>query len=286
MRSYATIQVEPMAEGFGARVTGANISQPLPEATLSEVKIAWARHLVLFFPEQPMSHAQLEAFTLQMGGFGHDPYIVPMPGHPNVLELRREATETASNFGAAWHSDWSFQQCPPAGTVLHAKVVPPTGGDTLFADAYRAFESLSPPLQQWLCTLRTVHSARRSYGSKGVYADTSAQRAMRFKTGVEAESTWTHPLVRTHPVTGRKALYVNPVYTLAIEGLNAKESALILGHLFEHIVQPQFIYRHRWQPDMLTMWDNRCTLHNAEGGYDGHLRLLHRCTIAGDVPVC
>ncbi len=286
MRSYATIGVEPMAEGFGACITGLSLSQPLPAAALAELKIAWARHSVLFFPEQPMSHAQLEAFTLQMGGFGHDPYIVPMPGHPNILELRREATETATNFGAAWHSDWSFQERPPAGTLLHAKVVPPVGGDTLFADAYRAYESLSPPLQQWLCTLRTVHSATRSYGSKGVYADASAQRAMQFRTGADAETTWQHPLVRTHPVTGRKALYVNPVYTLAIDGLNAKESALILGHLFELIVQPQFIYRHRWQPDMLTMWDNRCTLHNAEGGYDGHLRLMHRCTIAGDVPVC
>ena len=286
MRNYSTIKVEPMADGFGASVSGLSLNEPLPAPTLTEVKIAWARHSVLAFPDQPLSHPQLEAFALQFGEFGHDPYIVPMAGHPNILELRREATETATNFGAAWHSDWSFQERPPAGTVLHSKVVPPVGGDTLFADAYRAYETLSPPLQQWLCSLRTVHSAAWSYGSKGVYAKQGEKRAMQFKTGKDAEKTWPHPLVRTHPVTGRKALFVNPVYTVAIEGLNAKESSLILGHLFEHIVQPKFVYRHRWQPNMLTMWDNRCTLHNAEGGYDGHLRLLHRCTIAGDVPVC
>jgi taurine dioxygenase len=285
MRSYSTIQVEPQPEGFGAEIRGLRPSEPLPPATLNELKIAWARHSVLAFPDQPLSHEQLEAFTLRLGEFGDDPYIVPMAGHPNILELRREATETSTNFGAAWHSDWSFQPCPPAGTVLHAKVVPPVGGDTLYADCYRAFETLSPAFQHWLVGLRAVHSAAWSYGRKGVYAKTGERRAMQFKTGEDAEKTRPHPLVRTHPVTGRKALYVSPVYTVAIEGLNEHESALILGYLFKHIVQPQFIYRHRWQPDMLTLWDNRCTLHNAEGGYDGHLRLMHRCTIAGDVPV-
>jgi taurine dioxygenase len=284
MRSYAHIQVEPHAGEFGARVGGVSLAAPLAAPALNELRIAWARHAVLYFPDQPLTHEQLEAFVLQVGEFGQDPYIVPMADHPHILELRREATERATNFGAAWHSDWSFQECPPAGTVLHANVVPPVGGDTLFADCTRAHDALSPTFQRMLAGLRAVHCAAWSYGRKGVYAKDEG-RAMKFKTGADAEKTWTHPLVRTHPVTGRKALYVSPVYTIGIEGLNDDEAALLLGHLFEHIVQPRFIYRHRWQPDMLTMWDNRCTLHNAEGGYDGHLRLMHRCTLAGDVPV-
>lgn len=283
-RKYATIEVDPMAEGFGAAVRGLRLAAPLPAETLNEVKIAWARHSVLFFPDQPLTHAQLEAFTLQFGDFGHDPFIVPLDEHPHILELRREPDEKAANFGSAWHSDWSFQARPPAATVLHSKVTPPVGGDTLYADCYRAFETLSPKFQELLCGLRAVHSAAWSYGRQGVYSK-DEQRAMKFRTGEEAEQTQVHPLVRTHPVTGRRALYVSPVYTARIEGLNDAESTLLLGYLFRHIVQPQFIYRHRWQPNMLIMWDNRCTVHNAEGGYDGHLRLMHRTTIAGDVPV-
>lgn len=284
LRKYSTIEVEPMADDFAAAIRGLRLAEPLPQATLAEVKIAWARHSVVFFADQPLTHAQLEAFTLQFGDFGHDPFIVPMAEHPHILELRREPDEKSANFGSAWHSDWSFQQRPPAATVLHAKVTPPVGGDTLYADCCRAFEALSPTFQDMLRGLRAVHSAAWSYGRQGVYAK-DEKRAMQFRTGEEAERTQVHPLVRTHPVTGRRALYVSPVYTAAIEGLSEAESTLILGHLFRHIVQPRFIYRHRWQPDMLTMWDNRCTVHNAQGGYDGHLRLMHRTTIAGDVPV-
>ncbi len=281
---YRTIEVTPQPSGFGAEISGPDLTQPLPAPVLEEVKAAWARHGVVAFPGQAMSLDALEAFTLQMGGFGSDPYIKPMSGHPNVLELRREPDEKATNFGAGWHSDWSFQHAPPAATILHSKVVPPVGGDTLFVDACCAYEALSPAMQQMLAPLRAIHSARQSYGSKGVFSKETEKRTMQIIVSEEADAALTHPLVRTHPVTGRKALYVSPVYTVGIEDLTAEEAKAMLGFLFAHLTQAQFIYRHKWREQMLLMWDNRCTMHFAEGGYDGHLRLMHRTTVSGEVP--
>jgi taurine dioxygenase len=282
---YRTIEVTPQATGFGAEITGLDLTRPLPAATLDEVKAAWARHGVVAFPDQPLDLDALEAFTLAMGGFGHDPYIKPMAGHPNVLELRREPDEKATNFGAGWHSDWSFQAAPPAATLLHSKVIPPVGGDTLFVDACRAYEALSPAMQRMLEPLQAIHSARQSYGSKGVFSKDTEKRTMQIIVSEEADAALTHPLVRTHPVTGRKALFVSPVYTVGIADLTVEEAKAILGFLFAHLTQEPFIYRHHWREQMLLMWDNRCTMHFAEGGYDGHLRLMHRTTVAGTVPV-
>jgi taurine dioxygenase len=281
----AGIVVTPQPSGFGAEITGVDLTRPLPDAALAAVKAAWARHGVVAFPDQPLSLEALEAFTLQMGGFGHDPFVKPMAGHPNVLELRREPDEKATNFGAGWHSDWSFQDQPPAGTILRAEVIPPVGGDTLYCDCSRAYEALSPTMKTMLAPLKAIHSAARPYGSQGSFAKETAKRTMQIISSKEAEKTHLHPLVRTHPVTGRKALFVSPVYTVGIDGLTNPEADAILGFLFKHMVQDQFIYRHRWRAGMVLMWDNRCTMHLAEGGYDGHLRLMHRTTVAGDVPV-
>jgi taurine dioxygenase len=283
--AYRTITVQPQPTGFGAEITGVDLTRPLPAPVLAEVKAAWAAHGVVAFPDQPLSLDALEAFTLEMGGFGQDPFIKPMPGRPNVLELRREPDEKATNFGAGWHSDWSFQDKPPAATLLRSEVVPPVGGDTLFCDCARAYEALSPTMQAMLTPLQAIHSAARPYGTQGSFAKETAQRTMQIITSKDAEKTRTHPLVRNHPVTGRKALFISPVYTVGIEGLAGPEADAILGFLFKHMIQDQFIYRHRWRAGMLLMWDNRCTMHLAEGGYDGHLRLMHRTTVAGDAPV-
>lgn len=282
---YRTLQVRPQPSGFGAEIVGVDLSRPLPGEALAEVKAAFARHSVVAFPDQPLSLDALEAFTLQMGGFGEDPFVKPMPGRPNVLELRREPDEKATNFGAGWHSDWSFQPQPPAATILRSEVVPPVGGDTLFVDASRAWEALSPAMQAMLTPLRAVHSAARPYGTKGSFAKETERRTMQIITSTEAEKTHVHPLVRTHPVTGRKALWASPVYTVGIEGMTEDEANAVLGFCFKHLVQDRFIYRHQWRAGMVLMWDNRCTMHLAEGGYDGHLRLMHRTTVAGDAPV-
>jgi taurine dioxygenase len=285
VRGYETITVTPQPSGFGAEITGADLSRPVPAPVLEEIKAAWAKHGVVAFPDQPLSLEAQEAFTEQMGGFGHDPYIKPMAGHPNVLELRREPDEKATNFGAGWHSDWSFQEAPPAATLLHSKVVPPVGGDTLFVDAVRAYEALSPAFQALLAPLQAIHSARQSYGTQGVFAKDTKKRTMEIIVSEDADAALTHPLVRTHPVTGKKALFVSPVYTVGVEGMTTPEAKAILAFLFAHLTQDEFIYRHKWREQMLLMWDNRCTMHFAEGGYDGHLRLMHRTTVKGDVPV-
>ena len=285
LKDYETIRVTPEASGFGAVVEGIDLSRPLAEPVRQEMLRAWAEHAVLSFPRQALSLEALEAATLQFGPFGADPFIKPMDGHPNVLELRREPDEKATNFGAGWHSDWSFQPEPPAATLLHAQVVPPVGGDTLFADCAAAYDALSPAMKDLLAPLRAVHSASRAYGTQGVFARETEKRTMQIVVSPEADKTHAHPLVRTHPVTGEKALFVSPVYTVGIEGMTPAESQAVLGFLFAHMTQPEFIFRHRWAPDTLLIWDNRRTIHLAEGGYDGHLRVMHRTTVAGEVPV-
>lgn len=279
------VEVRPRPEGLGAQVRGVDLSRGLADDDLAAVKAAFAEHGVLWFPDQPLTHDQLEAFTRAFGEFGWDPYIAPLADRPHILEVRREPDETASVFGGAWHSDWSFQETPPAATILHAKEVPPSGGDTLFADGRAAWDALSPAFQALLKPLRAVHSAGRPYGSQGFYAKETGRKGMTILPSVEAEKTFTHPIVRRHPVSGRTALFVNPVYTLGVEGMTEAESAAILGFLFRHMIDERFVYRHAWSADMLTMWDNRCLLHNATGGYDGHRRVMHRTTVAGERPV-
>src|SRR5277367_5888935 len=234
------LEVKANSAGFGAEITGVDLSRPLPPPVLEAVKAAFARHGVLWFPGQPLTHDQLEAFTLQWGEYGWDPYVAPLADRPHILEVRRDATEKTTVFGGFWHSDWSFQETPPAITILHAKVIPPVGGDTLYADGSRAWEALSPTFQAMIAPLRAIHSAGRPYGSSGLYAKETGRTGMTILPSIEAEKTWAHPLVRVHPVSGRPALFINPVYTLAIDGLSETESAALLGFLFKHMIDDRF----------------------------------------------
>ncbi|WP_397399352.1 TauD/TfdA dioxygenase family protein [Phenylobacterium sp.] len=279
------ITVTPQPTGFGAEITGADLSRPLEPAALAEIKAAWARHGVVVFPDQPLTLEQLEAFTLQIGPFGHDPYVKPMEGHPNVLEVRREPDEKVTPFGGNWHSDWSFQARPPAATILRSETIPPVGGDTLYCDAASAYDALPEATKDKLAPLRAIHSASKAYGPDSAYSRELHLRAMPIIVSPEAEKTCAHPLVRTHPVTGRKALFISPVYTVGIEGMAPNAADPLLAELYKHLVQDQFIYRHRWRPGMVVIWDNRCTMHNALGGYDGHRRVMHRTTVAGEAPI-
>jgi taurine dioxygenase len=281
--SAADLRIKPNPSQFGAEVTGLDLSRPLPPDTLGQVKAAFLAHGVLWFPDQPLTHDQLEAFTLQFGTFGWDPYVAPLADRPHILEVRREPDETARVFGGGWHSDWSFQETPPSATILHAKIIPPIGGDTYYADAVAAYETLSPAFQRMLAPLRTIHSAARPYGPSGFFASEEGRKGMTILSSPEAEKTQGHPLVRTLD-DGRRALFVNPTYTIAIEGFSEAESATLLAFLFKHLLADAFTYRHSWSPNMLTMWDNRRAMHNATGGYDGYQRVLHRTTVAGERP--
>jgi len=279
-----TIRAVPNESGFGAEIVGADLTQPLDDASLRRVRDIWLEHQVVWFRHQPLSVDDLERFSLQWGEWGRVDFIEPMPGHPNVLELRREPDETASHFGGGWHSDYSFQEAPPAATLLLSKEVPPVGGDTLFADGYAAYDALSDTMKRLIAPLRGIHSAALPYSKEGFYANEGKQRSLKIVPSDEARRTRTHPVVRTHPETRRKALWVNPVYTVGIDGLHPDEAQAILGYLTAHAIKPQFQYRHKWQADMLVIWDNRCVQHFADAGFDGYRRVMWRTTTAGTEP--
>ncbi|HEX7035167.1 MAG TPA: TauD/TfdA family dioxygenase [Pseudomonadales bacterium] len=278
------IEVVANPGGFGARITGVDLTQPLAAADVRRIRAAWLAHQVVYFPDQPMTHDDLERFTAYLGEFGQDPYVAPVEGHPHVLEVRREPDETPSPFGAAWHSDWSFQATPPAATLLHAKVVPPVGGDTWYADGRAAYEALDPAERAELESLTALHSARRAYSPEGYRASRGDERSMKILPSEKAYEVQEHPVIRTHPETGRKALWVNPVYTIGIKGMADPDAAALLKRLCTFATSERFVYKHRWAPDMLTLWDNRSVQHCARGGYDGHRRVMHRTTVAGDRP--
>lgn len=282
------LSVEPQPNNFGASVRGVDLAAATegPEAAsrFAKLRELWLRYQVLAFPEQPLSHAQLARVTQAFGGFGQEPYLVPLADNPRIVEIRRGATEQASPFGTSWHSDWSFQAEPPAATLLHSKIVPPRGGDTCFADGVRAFADLSAEEQRYLRTLTGIHSARRSYSPSGYFATDPQARSMKIRSDVSAYATEHHPVVRTHPESQREVLWINSVYTIGIRELPGEAGAALLEKLCAHATRADYIYRHRWEPQTLLIWDNRSVQHCATGGYDGHERVMHRTTTAGTRP--
>ena len=279
------LDTRPMTGSFGADIHGLDLSQALDGATTAAIEAAFADHSVLAFRDQQLTVDQLEAFALQFGSFGDTPFITPLDDHPNVLAVVREADEAGALFGGSWHSDWSFQHAPPSATILYGHEVPPAGGDTVFTNQYLAYETLSDGMKRMLDGLNAIHSAQRSYGPQGVFGRPDPKAAMHIQGGEEALARQTHPIVRTHPVTGRKLLFINDVYTIGIEDMNVPESKALLGYLLEHSKQVSFLCRVRWQPGTLTMWDNRCVQHHAINDYPGQRREMYRVTLAGEVPV-
>lgn len=275
------ISVTPSGQACGATVTGVDLTNDLSPREIAAIRAAWLEHQVLAFPDQPMSDDDLERFTLTLGDFGEDPFIAPIPGREHVLAVSREPDETAPIFAENWHSDWSFLANPPSATLLHGRVIPPVGGDTLFANQYAAYDALDDGEKEKLDGLTAIHSAGPAYAPDGFYGARDKGRSMTIRPSEKARATQTHPLVRSHPETGRKALFASPGYTIGIEGMETEEAREILYPLFRHQSKPDFVYRHHWRENMLVMWDNRCLNHMATGGYQGYRRLLHRTTVAG-----
>ena len=278
------LAVRPHANDFAAQVQGIELAETLSSDTVAQIRALWHSYQVLYFPNQPLSHTQLEAFTRSFGDFGHNPYVKPLAAHRHILEIRREPGEEVVPFGSSWHSDWSFQIRPPSATILHAKVVPPIGGDTHFVDGIRALETLPRNLLTQIEGRRAIHSARRSYSREALGA-AGHRTSMSIQPSNDAWQTQPHPMIRTHPDSGRQALWINPVYTISIEGMGETESTELLTQLFDHMLQPELIYEHKWAENMLTLWDNRTVLHSAQGGYAGYQRIMHRTTVAGSIPV-
>jgi taurine dioxygenase len=274
------LTVIPQAAPCGALVQGIDLRQPLSADTVAEIRNAWLQHQVLAFPDQDLSLEDLERVALHIGPFGTDPFFRAVPGHPHIAQVRRDADEKTKIFAETWHSDWSFLPQPPRATLLYGNVIPPVGGDTLFANQYLAWAALSPAMQALLRDKQGIHSARRGYARDGMYGERDAGRSMAIRYGDDALATQPHPIARVHPETGRTALFVSPGYTIGIEDMPDADAQPLLLELFRHQVRDDFVYRHRWQPGMLVMWDNRCVVHAATGGYDGHARLLHRITVA------
>lgn len=276
------ITVERSGQVCGATVTGVDLTSPLDQNTVSAIRHAWLQHHVLAFPDQALTDDDLERFTLCFGGFGDDPYIAPIPGRRHVIAVRRDADETAPLFAENWHSDWSFQAQPPSGTCLFGVTIPPVGGDTLYADQHAALEAMPSELRSRLDGKQAIHSARGGYAPSGTYgeADRQTDRSMDIRPSDSAMATQLHPIIRHHPETGRLGIFGCIGYIIGIDGMPDDESRQLLFELYQWQTRDEFVYRHRWQQDMLVMWDNRSVLHKATGGYDGHHRLLHRTTIA------
>lgn len=274
------LRIEPSGQACGARVTGIDLAQPLDDATIAAIRAAWLEHHVLAFPDQAMDDDDLERFTLCFGGFGDDPFFAPIPGRQHIAAIRREADEKSPLFAENWHADWSFQLRPPAGTCLLAIDIPPIGGDTLFANQHLAWEALGPDRQALYDDLIAIHSARLPYAPDGTYGARDEGRSMDIRPSAAAFDTQTHPLVPAHPETGRRGFYSTLGYIIGLEGVDQSEAISLLADLQAWQGDARFVYRHRWEPGMLVMWDNRSVLHKATGGYDGYRRELHRTTIA------
>ena len=283
MTKNATIS--PVAPACGAEVVGADLGDPSRE-TMSLISQALADHAVLFVRDQLLAPEQQVELTRGFGAVLRVPYIIPLAEHPDVVAVLKEADErNISTFGGTWHSDFSFLEEPPSVTLLYALEVPEVGGDTLWSSQYAAYDTLSTGMQRLLDPLRAIHTAW-PHGTKGPDARAAVSRSIVMtRNDPSADREVAHPVVRVHPVTGRKALFVNPVYTQRFEHMTAEESQPLLHYLFDHGTQAEFTCRLRWTPGTLAIWDNRCLLHLAINDYDGSRRLLHRTTAAGEPPI-
>lgn len=274
------MKCEPSGQACGATVTGVDLTQPQSADALAQIRALWLKHHVLAFPDQHLTDDHLERFTEEMGGFGEDPFIAPIPGR-RVIAVQRKADETSVLFAENFHSDWSFLPRPPAGTCLFSLIIPPVGGDTLFANQHMALDAMPDALRKRLEGRMGIHSARRSYASYGRYGEKDQPvRSMDIRPSAEAEKTHLHPIIRRHPETGREGVFSSIGYIIGIEGMDEAEAVPLLKELYHWQKRDEFLYRHKWSTNMLVMWDNRSLLHAATGGYAGHERLLHRTTIA------
>jgi taurine dioxygenase len=277
------LTVEPMAGALGATVTGLDLASVSDPAQLEGLRRALADHLVVFLPDQRLDLDGLERVTDLLGGRDVTPFVDPLADRPYVIRVIKEPTDVL-NFANAWHSDLSYLPAPPAYTLLHAWDVPPYGGDTLWSNQYLAYETLSAGLRATLGGLQAVHSAGLAYGTGGLLDKVLDLTSMAIAPSEDAYAEHVHPVVATHPVTGRRALFVNPIYTVRFSGWTKEESQPLLDHLFRWSVNENFTCRLRWSVRMLTIWDNRCTMHNALNDYSGVRREMYRTSVKGSAP--
>ena len=269
-------------QACGAEITGIDLREDLSNSQILEIREHWLKHHVISFPNQDLSDDDLERFTLYFGSFGDDPFIASIPGRENIIAVKRTADEKVPIFADNWHTDWSFQENPPAGTCLYGKIIPTQGGDTLFANQHLALEKMPLSLRKKLEGKVAIHSALVPYSPGGGYGDKDREmgRSMDIRASNEAFEKQLHPIIMNHPETREEGIYGTIGYIIGIDGIDNQEAMKILMELSAWQCKDEFVYRHQWKKDMLIMWDNRSVLHRATGGYEGQERLLHRTTIA------
>ena len=268
--------ITPLTGGLGAEILGADIRDP---AQFDALHAAFAQHSVIVIRDQtgvtPEDHL---AFARRFGPINVNRFFTPVPGHPEIATVLKEKDQTEA-VGEGWHTDHSYDDEPAMGSILRAIDMPPYGGDTLFVSMGLAFETLSPTMQAFLEGLQAWHSSRHVFGA--TQADSEAAKSGRLGNAAAATQDVLHPMVIRHPLSGRKGLFVNPVFTTRIEGLSAPESDALLAMLYAHCQQPELHCRVRWNAGDITMWDNRATWHKAINDYHGHRRYMHRITVEG-----
>lgn len=275
------IEIQPISGALGAEITGVDLASDLSNETFDAIHQAFLDHQVIFFRDQKINHDQHKRFARRFGTLNIHPYVKGMDEHPEIMQIVKEPSDKV-NFGGGWHTDMSFLEEPALGSLLYAKEVPSFGGDTLWANQYLAYETLSDGMKKMLAPLKAVHTAKGEYSERGQSAQ--KRSAMDIKTAGDDVPSFEHPVVRTHPETGRKALYVNPAFTEKFVGMTRRESLPLLKFLFDHCTQEGFTCRFRWSAGALAFWDNRCAQHFALNDYQGQRRHMERVTINGDRP--
>ncbi|RVT98800.1 taurine dioxygenase [Rhodovarius crocodyli] len=271
--------IRKLGGAIGAEILDVTLSGDMPQAEVDAIRAAWLEHGVVFFRDQDLPPAQFAAVARRFGQAVEYPFVKGIEGFPEIIEVKKLPHEKV-NFGGVWHTDTAYLDQPPMATMLVAREVPEAGGDTLFASLRHAWEGLSPAMQAVLRPLRAHNTSAK--------ADVSKTREDRLKDSGREEARKSydalHPVARTHPETGRTALYVNAGHTARFEGMTEEESTPLLDYLYRHSVRPEYTCRFRWAPGSVALWDNRCCLHYPLNDYHGHLRLMHRITLAGDTP--
>ena len=279
MARKSRMEVRPLAGAIGAEILGIDLAAGLDAETVAAVRRAFLDHVVIFFRDQELTLEQYLAVARCFGTPIEYPFVKGLDGYPEIIAVTKLEHERV-NFGGIWHSDTAYLEIPPMGTLLLAREVPQAGGDTLFANMYLAYETLSEGMRRLIDPLRAINSSAK--------ADVSRTREDRIRSDPTEKSRQEflaeHPVVRVHPETGRKALYVNPAHTVRFAGMAEAESAPLLHLLYQHQTRPEFTCRFRWEKGSIAFWDNRAAQHNPVNDYHGYRRVMHRITLKGERP--
>ena len=282
--TYSKIEVTPLSGACGAEISGIDLSEDLGNETFAEVQRAFHENLVIFFRDQDLTEDQHKAFGRRFGELNIHPRYVPLEGHPEIFPIRKDPEHTKI-VGGSWHQDLTHLEKPPLGSILYALDVPPVGGDTLFANQYLAYDALSEGMREMLDELVAVHDNRIQAPKATTARNAKMTSKLRDDPGEADEPEMEHPVVRTHPDTGRKALFVCRPRTHRFKGMTDAESRPLLQFLFDHSHRPEFTCRFRWRKGSIAFWDNRCLMHKALNDYPGYKRYMNRVTVNGSRPV-